>query len=84
LRSEHSAASTSVSYLLKNEPFHPMGIHGGQSVDVKEEDVLDYIRHFPDGHEEGNTTSELIRRMNEKKEQSSPQISVPCADDPNW
>lgn len=49
--------------LLKNEPFNIPSLHGGQIVKVKQEDVFDYIRRFPDGTEEGNETGGIIQKM---------------------
>jgi uncharacterized protein YegJ (DUF2314 family) len=49
--------------LLKNEPFAIPGLHGGQIVQVREEDVFDYIRRYPNGKEEGNETSKIILKM---------------------
>lgn len=49
--------------LLKNEPFNIPSLHGGQVVKVKQGDVFDYIRRFPDGKEEGNETGAIIQKM---------------------
>ncbi|MHB1075881.1 DUF2314 domain-containing protein [Thiobacillus sp.] len=49
--------------LLKNEPVATPGLHGGQIVQVREKDVFDYIRHYPNGKEEGNETSTIIFKM---------------------
>lgn len=49
--------------LLKNEPVRIPGLHGGQIVTVRQPQVFDYIRRFPDGTEEGNGTAEIIRKM---------------------
>ena len=37
-------------------------------MEVKEEDVFDYIRYYADGHQEGNTTGEIIKHMEEQEE----------------
>lgn len=52
-----------INGLLKNEPFNIPGLHAGQIVTVNQSDVFDYIRHYPDGREEGNTTGEIISKM---------------------
>jgi uncharacterized protein YegJ (DUF2314 family) len=59
--------------LLKNDPFNVPGLHGGQIVDVQQDDVFDYIRTYPDGRTEGNTTGEILKKMDEgKKPDASP------------
>lgn len=57
--------------LLKNEPFDIPGLHGGQTVPVREEDVFDYIRHYPDGRDEGNETGSIIEKMQGRVEKSN-------------
>jgi uncharacterized protein YegJ (DUF2314 family) len=52
--------------LLENEPSNVPGLHGGQVVHVREEDVFDYIRHYPDNRTEGNTTGNIIHKMNQE------------------
>jgi uncharacterized protein YegJ (DUF2314 family) len=54
--------------LLKNEPYRIPSLHAGQIVEVKQEDIFDYIRRYPDGKEEGNKTGILIRQMQKKSE----------------
>ena len=49
--------------LLDNEPFYVPSLHGGQMVEVKQEDVFDYIVRHPDGTQEGNETGEIIKKM---------------------
>lgn len=50
--------------LLKNEPASIPKLHGGQIVEVREQDVFDYIRRFADGKQEGNETGNVIQKMN--------------------
>lgn len=50
--------------LLKNEPYSVPTLRSGQTVRVKQDKVFDYVRHYPDGREEGNTTSKIIEKMN--------------------
>jgi uncharacterized protein YegJ (DUF2314 family) len=57
-----------ISGLLKNEPFNIPSLHGGQIVEVKQEDAFDYIRHYPDGRQEGNETATIIQKMQERKD----------------
>jgi uncharacterized protein YegJ (DUF2314 family) len=54
--------------LLKNEPFNIPSLHGGQVVEVKQQDIFDYIRRLPDGKVEGNTTGEIISRQQKANE----------------
>jgi uncharacterized protein YegJ (DUF2314 family) len=49
--------------VLKNEPFDIPSLHGGQIVQVREEDVFDYLRRYPNGKEEGNETTKVILKM---------------------
>jgi len=49
----------------ENEPFSIPNLHGGQSVEVSEAEVFDYIRKFPDGTQEGNETGKVIERQAE-------------------
>ena len=49
--------------LLKNQPFDIPDLHAGQNVQVNQEDVFDYIHQLPDGTTQGNTTSEIILKM---------------------
>ena len=49
--------------LLKNEPFDIPGLHGGQIVQVQEEQVFDFIRSYSNGKVEGNETSKIILKM---------------------
>ncbi len=48
--------------LLKNEPKQIPQLHGGQMVSVRQDEVFDFIRRFPDGTEEGNETGKIIER----------------------
>jgi uncharacterized protein YegJ (DUF2314 family) len=52
--------------LLKSDPKVVTTLRLGQMVHVRQDKVFDYIRHFPDGREEGNTTSKIIEKMNAK------------------
>jgi uncharacterized protein YegJ (DUF2314 family) len=54
--------------LLLNEPYHIPDLHGGQTVKVRQEDVFDYIRQFPDGTVEGNETEWIIQQMGKDKQ----------------
>jgi len=54
--------------LLRNHPFNIPSLHSGQIVEINQEDVFDYIRHYPDGREEGNETGAIIRKMQQEKD----------------
>lgn len=56
----------SIEGLLKNEPFDIPTLHAGQMVTVKESEVFDYLRRFPDGKVEGNTTGAIVQKMQEQ------------------
>lgn len=45
---------------LQNIPVHATHLEAGQSVEVSEADVFDYIHRFPDGTEEGNETAKYL------------------------
>jgi uncharacterized protein YegJ (DUF2314 family) len=53
---------------LENDPEKVAGLHSGQVVEFREDEVFDYIRYYPDKHQEGNTTGEVIRRTEEAEE----------------
>jgi uncharacterized protein YegJ (DUF2314 family) len=48
---------------LDNDPASVPGLRAGQIVAVKEEDVFDYIRHYPDRTTEGNTTAPFLEKV---------------------
>ncbi len=52
-----------ITGMLKNEPYYIPTLHGGQTVNVSQKDVFDYIHTFPDGRTEGNETSAIIEKM---------------------
>ena len=53
-----------VKGLLENDPVDATDLHAGQSVEIRAEEVFDYIRQYPDNRREGNTTGEIIEKMN--------------------
>ena len=55
---------------LENDPAEIPDLHAGQVVEVLQDDVFDYIRHFPDGHNEGNTTGEILKKLEQGTEPS--------------
>jgi uncharacterized protein YegJ (DUF2314 family) len=56
-----------ITGLLKNEPFHIPNLHGGQTVEVSEADVFDYIRTRADGTSEGNETGRIIKKQEKQR-----------------
>ena len=66
---------------LENEPVEVTSLRAGEVVEVREQDIFDYIHQFADKHLEGNTTGEIIRKMSEGTGQdSAPAIPVPACD----
>jgi len=53
---------------LENDPAEIPDLHAGQVVQVSEDDVFDYIRRFPDGHKEGNTTGAILEKLEQGTE----------------
>lgn len=49
--------------LLKSTPREIPSLRAGQVVQVSQSRVFDYIRHYPDGREDGNSTSKIIEKM---------------------
>lgn len=52
-----------ITGLLKNEPFNIPTLHGGQIVQVSQAQVFDYLRHLPNGEDEGNTTGTILQEQ---------------------
>jgi uncharacterized protein YegJ (DUF2314 family) len=65
--------------LLQNDPSFVPSLRAGQVVEVREEDVFDYIRYYPDKHTEGNTTSEVIRKMDDARKTQSARSFEPIS-----
>jgi uncharacterized protein YegJ (DUF2314 family) len=53
----------SIEGLLTNDPFEIPSMHAGQEVEVSERDVFDYMRHYADGRDEGNSTGAIIEKL---------------------
>jgi len=51
-------------------------LHSGEVVEIREDDVFDYIHRFPDGHDEGNTTGEIIHRTQKNLEPVKPELTL--------
>lgn len=54
--------------LLENEPFNIKSLHAGQKVEVRQEEVFDYIHEYPNKTTEGNTTAALLGKLSEGRE----------------
>lgn len=67
--------------VLENDPENVPGLQAGQIVEVQESDLFDYIRRYPDGHEEGNTTGALMRENNRGGRAVPITASLPACDD---
>lgn len=66
--------------VLENDPAEVKNLSAGQVVQVRQDDVFDYIHQLPDKRVEGNTTGEIIRRMSEanKERHTTPAVPVPA------
>jgi uncharacterized protein YegJ (DUF2314 family) len=53
--------------LLMNEPLNIPDLQGGQTVEVSQDDVFDYLRRRPDGSEEGNETGKLVKSFGQSE-----------------
>lgn len=53
---------------LDNDPAEIPDLHDGQVVEVRQADIFDYIRRFPDGHQEGNTTGAILEKLEQGTE----------------
>jgi uncharacterized protein YegJ (DUF2314 family) len=47
--------------MLRSDPRHVPGLKAGQKVDVRQAELFDYLRVFPDGRTEGNETSRVLQ-----------------------
>src|SRR5258708_38258047 len=48
--------------VLENAPLLIPELHSGEAVEIREDEVFDYIHRFRDGHREANTTREIIHK----------------------
>lgn len=55
--------NNTIKGILKNEPFYIPHLHSGQLVKIHQDEVFDYIRHYPNGREEGNETGSIMQKM---------------------
>jgi len=62
--------------ILDNDPDDVPGLHAGEKVKVRQQDVFDYIRQFADKRTEGNTTGAIIRKMTQQEGGPKPIIPV--------
>jgi uncharacterized protein YegJ (DUF2314 family) len=53
-----------IAGMLKNEPAAIPSMHAGQAVQVNQDKVFDYLRRYPDGRQEGDSTGKIIEKMN--------------------
>lgn len=61
---------------LENDPFEIPNLHAGQTVVVREEDIFDYIRQYADKHQEGNTTGEIIKKLESLPKPQNTRVST--------
>jgi len=52
---------------LRNDPVVVKDLQAGQTVTVDEDKVFDYIRHRPDGTEEGNATGAILDKQEARR-----------------
>ena len=69
-----------ISGLLRNDPEFVPNLHAGQRVEVRQQDVFDYIRNFADGKSEGNATGEIIRKMDEAPAENDTKTEIVVPD----
>jgi uncharacterized protein YegJ (DUF2314 family) len=62
--------------VLENDPQLVPDLHAGEVVEIREEDVFDYIHKFPDGRNEGNTIGEVIQKMRKEPVSPSPALHM--------
>jgi uncharacterized protein YegJ (DUF2314 family) len=63
--------------LLDNEPEHVPNLHTGQQVEIRQEDIFDYIHTFADKRSDGNTTGPIIERMHKTADAPKAPIVKP-------
>lgn len=56
-------SGNAITGILNNTPRDVPGLKAGQIVKVDEDTIFDYLRTFPDGQQDGNTTSAIIVEM---------------------
>lgn len=66
----------SIRGILENDPELVPDLHTGEVVEIREEDVFDYIHKYPNGRVEGNTTAEIIQKMEKEPVSSSPGVGL--------
>jgi uncharacterized protein YegJ (DUF2314 family) len=62
--------------VLENDPELVPDLHAGEVVEIREEDVFDYMHKYPDGRREGNTTGEIIQKMEKDPISPSPALKL--------
>jgi uncharacterized protein YegJ (DUF2314 family) len=62
--------------VLENDPELVPGLHAGEVVEIREDDVFDYIHKNADGRGEGNTTGEIIQKMEKESISPSPTMGL--------
>lgn len=64
--------------LLQNDPSNVPNLHSGQVVEVRQEKVFDYIRQYADKQTEGNTTGDIIGKMDEDHSRTANSFTPPA------
>jgi uncharacterized protein YegJ (DUF2314 family) len=58
-----------ISGTLQNDPYEVTNLKAGARVEVKEDDVFDYLLTRADGSEEGNETAPLLEEQEDRQEE---------------
>lgn len=61
-----SWTNDSLRGMLRSDPRFTPNLKAGQTVDVKQSELFDYIRRYPDGHEDGNETTAILMARQKK------------------
>src|SRR5579859_383593 len=62
--------------VLENDPVLIPDLRSGEVVEIREDDVFDYIHRFSDGRREGNTTGEIIKKMEKTPSVIKPKLTL--------
>ncbi|HKD80023.1 MAG TPA: DUF2314 domain-containing protein [Candidatus Angelobacter sp.] len=62
---------------LQNDPVDVPSLHAGQIVKVNADEVFDYLRTYPDGHSEGNTTAKILERVESNPRKAPDHTEMP-------
>jgi len=75
-------SGNAITGTLQNEPVDIRNLRAGQVVKVREDDVFDYIRYYPDKHTEGNTTGKILERLESQPRSAPDHAEMPECNTP--